>query len=472
MSTRKNPAAPAHTHWHCQAVALANHRQANPIGDGQAARPWPERVERARRLARAGVLHGVRPVKPSISMEKAMEIILDAVRALDLETVPLLEANGRVLGQDIISPLMVPPLDCSAMDGYAVKAADTRGAAPDCPVRLQVRGESRAGGGLEGLSVSRGGAVRIMTGALMPPGADAVVQVEETEEEHGFVRIFSAVAPYQNYRRAGESIAPGDRVLLRGERLRPADLGLLAALNQAQVVVHRRPTVAVISTGDELAGLGQRSRPGGVHDVNAYTLCAEIQKYGGRPQYLGIARDSLAELQTLFRQALATADVVISTGGVSMGRYDLVKDIHAALGIQTRFEWIDVKPGKPCVFGTKDDVLVFGLPGSPVASLTSFIQFVRPALLRLMGARRIHKPVVEAILTEDIDKSPAGKVHLLRGRFTLRDHRLHVATTGNQKSSLLRSMSEANCLIVLPADRPRVKAGEKVIIQLIDHDEV
>jgi len=472
MSVTKRHAARSQTHWHCQAADLAGHRQANADGDGQSARPWPERVERARRLARAGVLRGVRPVKPSVSMDQAMAIILDAVRPLGLETVSLMEADGRVLGQDMVSPLMVPPLDCSAMDGYAVRAEDTRGAAPDCPVRLQVRGESRAGGRLDGLSVDRGAAVRIMTGAPMPPGADAVVMVEETEEEHGFVRVFSAVAPYQNYRRAGESIARGDQVLARGERLRPADLGLLAALNQAQVAVHRRPTVAVISTGDELAGLGQEPGQGGIHDVNAYTLCAEIRKYGGRPQYLGIARDSLAELQDRFRQALATADLVISTGGVSMGRYDFVKDIHAALGIQTRFEWVDVKPGKPCVFGVQGDTLVFGLPGNPVSSLTSFIQFVRPALLRLMGARRIHKPVVEAVLSEDIDKSPAGKVHLLRGRFTMRDNRLQVATTGNQKSSLLRSISEANCLIVLPKDRPRAKAGEKVAIQLINHDEV
>lgn len=472
MSARKSPATRTQTHWYCQPAALASHRPATGSDADGPARPWPERVEQAKRLVRAGVLRGVRPAKPSVSMEKAMDIILAAARPLELETVCLLEAEGRVLGQDVVSPLMVPPLDCSAMDGYAVRAADTRGAAPDCPVRLRVRGESRAGGRLDGLRVDRGQAVRIMTGAPMPPGADAVVMVEETEEEHGFVRIFRAVAPYQNYRRAGESIARGDRVLARGERLRPAELGLLAALNQARVTVFRQPRVAVISTGDELAGLGQQPDQGGVHDVNAHTICAEVKKYGGRPQHLGIARDRLADLQSRFHQALETADLVISTGGVSMGRYDLVKDIHAALGIQTRFEWVDVKPGKPCVFGVKGRTLVFGLPGNPVASLTAFIQFVRPALLRLMGARRIHKPVVEAVLTEDIDQSPAGKVHLLRGRFTLRDNQLQVATTGSQKSHLLRSISEANCLIVLPADRPRARAGEKVAIQLIDHDEI
>lgn len=465
MSAHKNHAMQTPAPWRAPVAEPAS-------GFGtETTRPWPERVELAKRLARAGVLCGVRPVKPSVSMDQAMAIILEAVQPLELETISLLEAEGRVLGQDVVSPLLVPPLDCSAMDGYAVRAADTRGAAPDCPVRLQVRGESRAGGGLEGLRVSRGAAVRIMTGAPMPPGADAVVQVEETEEEHGFVRIFSAVTPWQNYRRAGESIAQGDRVLARGERLRPADLGILASLNQAQVAVHRQPTVAVISTGDELAGLGQQARQGGIHDVNAYTLCAEVRKYGGRPQYLGIARDSLADLQALFRQALA-ADLVISTGGVSMGRYDFVKDIHAALGIETRFEWVDVKPGKPCVFGVQGHALVFGLPGNPVSSLTSFIQFVRPALLRLMGARRIHKPVVEAILTEEINKRQAGKVHLLRGSFTIQNSQFYVATTGDQKASIFRSMSEANCLIVLPADRPRVAAGEKVAIQLINHDEV
>jgi len=405
-----------------------------------------------------------------VSVDGALEIILDSVTPLSHENISIMEASGRVLYEDIVSDIMVPPLDDSAMDGYAIIADDTHGASKHNPVRLRVAGEIQAGGSITGKQVLRGTAIRIMTGAPVPEGADAVVRFEDTEEKDGFVDVFHETLKYKNYRFAGENIKRGDTVLRKGDRLSSADIGILASLNYDVVKVYQRPTVSIISTGDELADIGAEIKFGQIRDVNAYTLYSEIKRYSALPTHLGIAKDTFEDTKALFSKALES-DVVISTGGVSMGRYDFVRDIYSDLNIDVQFEWVKVKPGRPCSFGRKDNKLVFGLPGNPVSTLTSFIQFVRPALLGLMGARRLRKPVVSAYLEEDIKKE-SGKVHLLRGHFTVRDNDLYVSTTGNQKSSVLRSMSTANCLIIIPEDVTKVTAGEKVAIQLIDHDEI
>ena len=406
----------------------------------------------------------------TVSVEEAQRIILDAVRPLPGETIPIIESFNRILCEDIVSDTMIPPVDDSAMDGYAVIAADTRGASGERPVRLTVTGEIRAGGSTAGMKVSRGTAIRIMTGAPIPEGADAVIRFEDTEEKAGCVKVFSESAKNGNCKRAGENIGKGDRVLQKGDRLRSADVGILASLGYDTVRVYRQPAVSIVSTGDELAEVGEKIRIGQIRNVNAYTLYSEVRKYNAIPRYLGIARDTAKDTREKLACALES-DVVISTGGVSKGKYDFVKEIYADLGIEILFEWVNVKPGKPFTFGKKGNKLVFGLPGYPVPTLTSFIQFVRPALLKLMGAKRINKPVVGAFLEEDVSKR-SGAVNLLRGRFTIRNDEFYVSTTGNQKSSELRSMSKANCLIVIPESSTKLKAGEKVAIQLIDHDEI
>lgn len=406
----------------------------------------------------------------TVSIQKALEIILSSVNPLGSESISILEASNRVLYEDIVSDIMIPPLDDSAMDGYAVIAEDTRGASKDSPVILKVTGEIQAGSSITGKQVSRGTAVRIMTGAHIPEGADSVIQFEDTEEEAGSVKIFRETERFDNYRFAGESIKKGDTVLCKGDRLNSADIGLLAALNCSKVKVYIRPAVSIISTGDELADIGEEIQFGQIRNVNAYTLYSEVKKYNIVPEYLGIAKDTVEATKEIFLKALKS-DVIISTGGVSMGKFDFVKDIYSGLGIEMQFEWVRVKPGRPCTFGKKDNKLIFGLPGNPVSTLTSFIQFVRPALLRLMGANRTEKPVVSAFLEEDIKKQP-GKVHLLRGYFTIKGNEFYVSTTGNQKSSVLRSMSDANCLIIIPENTTKISAGERVAIQLIYHEEI
>jgi molybdopterin molybdotransferase len=381
-----------------------------------------------------------------------------------------MEASNRILYEDIVSDVMVPPLDDSAMDGYAIIADNTHGASRNNPVRLRIVGEIQAGGSIIGKKVSNGTAMGIMTGAPIPEGADSVIQFEDTEEEAGYVKIFSETVKYKNYRFAGENINRGDRVLQKGDRLRSADVGILASLNYSAVKVYKQPTVSIISTGDELAEIGEATQFGQIRNVNSCTLYSEVRKYNALPHYLGIARDTMKDTKDKLLKALES-DVVLSTGGVSRGKYDFVKEIFYDLNVKILFESINVKPGRPCTFGKKGNKLIFGLPGNPVSTLTSFIQFVRPALLRLMGARRIKKPIVNAFLEEDINKQ-SGKVHLLRGHFTIKNNEFYVSTTGNQNSSVLRSMSKANCLIVLPENCTEVKAGEKVAIQLIYHDEI
>jgi len=405
-----------------------------------------------------------------VSIEEGQRIILNSVTPLNCENISLIEASNRVLYEDIVSDIMLPPVDDSAMDGYAIIADDTHGASKDNPVKLQITGEIQAGGDVIGKKVSEGTAIRIMTGAPIPEGADSVIRFEDTEEEAGYVKIFQETVKYRNYRSAGENIKKGDKVLHRGDRLSPADVGILASLNYNRVSVYKQPTVSIISTGDELADIGEEIRAGQIRNVNAYTLYSEVKKYNALPEYLGIAKDTLKETKELFLKALKS-DVVISTGGISMGKYDFVKKIFSDLNIEMQFERVNVKPGGPCTFGKRDNKLIFGLPGNPVSTLTSFIQFVRPALLKLMGATKLNKPIINAFLEEDINKKP-GKANLLRGYFTIKNNEFYVSTTGSQKTSALRAMSDANCLIIIPEHIIKVKAGDKVAIQLIDHAEI
>jgi molybdopterin molybdotransferase len=405
----------------------------------------------------------------TVSFEEALKIILNSVIPLSNENVSIMEAFNRVLYEDIVSDTMIPPADNSAMDGYAIIANDTQGASKNKPVILKITGEVQAGGSVIGKRVSKGTAIRIMTGAPVPEGTDSVIRFEDTKEESGYVKIFIETTKYSNYRFAGENIKKGDKVLQKGDRLRSADVGILASLNYKTVKVYKQPTVSIISTGDELADIGEDIKTGQIRNVNMYTLYSEVKKYYGLPEYLGIAKDTLEDTRKIFKKALKS-DVIISTGGVSTGKYDFVKKIFSDLNIELQFEGVNVKPGSPFSFGKKDNKLIFGLPGNTVPTLTSFIQFVRPALLKLMGAKRIKKPIVNAILEEDIK---SGNVyHLVRGYFTIKNNEFYVSTTGNQKPSMLRSMSDANCLIVIPENITYVKSGEKVTIQLIDHDEV
>ncbi len=406
----------------------------------------------------------------TVTVDEAIKNIFDSILPMDREKVPILEAQNRILFDNIISDINIPPHDNSAMDGYAIISKDTKGAAKDNPVSLKIIDEIKAGDDHTGKKIIQNTAIRIMTGASIPEGADAVIQFEDTSEDGDTVNIYREVGNLENYRFSGEDIKTGSTVLTKGHLLKSADIGVLASLNFREIDVYKRPEVAILATGDEVVDIGEDIKISQIRNSNSYTLYSEVKKYNAVPVYLGIAKDTIADTKEKITRALSH-DIVITTGGVSMGKYDFVNDVINDIGFDISFEWIKMKPGRPCIFGKKDNTLFFGLPGNPVSTMVSFMQFVRPAILKMMGANLINKPVIDAVLTDDIKKK-AGRRNYIRGYFQIKNGEIHVSTTGPQGSGILRSMSDANCLIIIPTDIDKVKSGEKVSIQLIQHEEI
>jgi molybdopterin molybdotransferase len=407
-----------------------------------------------------------------VSFEYALDAILVSISPVDGEQISLKKSYGRILHEDIQSDINVPPFDNSAMDGFALKAAKTAGATESIPKQFIIAGEIQAGGASHTKIDTDDAAIRIMTGAPIPPGADAVVPVENTVEDatRGVISVFNELQQYENIRFEGEDIKTGQVVLHKGNRLSSADVGVLSALNRSIVSVYKKPKVAIISTGDEIAEVGDEIRHGQIRNSNAYTLQSEVEKYNGIPYYLGIARDSVARTSDKLLSALEY-DIVITTGGVSQGKYDFIKEVLSDLGVNLLFDSIKMKPGKPMIFGKKNKTILFGLPGNPVSTMVSFIEFVRPALLAMSGSLKLRKPELNAISDSDIRKKP-GRREYIRGQFSIRKGEVHVISTGSQGSGILRSMSMANCLIIMPEASAGCMAGETVTIQLIHHEEI
>jgi molybdopterin molybdotransferase len=400
-----------------------------------------------------------------ISVDEALNRILARIPVLGLEKVDILGSLGRVIGEDILAPRDIPPLDNSAMDGYAVRVADIRGASRERPISLQVI-EDLPAGALPQRSVAKGQAVRIMTGAPVPGGADAVVMVEDTERAGHEVRVFLGISSGENIRRAGEDIREGDRVIAKGSVIGAAEVGMLASVGRAFVHVHQRPVVAILCTGNELVDVDEGVADHKIVSSNSYTLSAQVMECMALPLQLGIAKDVAAEIEEKLRRGLR-ADVVLSSAGVSVGDYDLVKDVLGRIGFRMEFWGVAMRPGQPLAFGTIEGKPTFGLPGNPVSSMVSFEQFVRPSLLRMMGHRRLFRPLVEAVLKEEISKNP-GRRHFIRARVSMERDRYVVTTTGPQGSGILNSMVEANGLIIVPEEATEIKAGETVRVQILD----
>ncbi len=400
-----------------------------------------------------------------ISVEEALNRILARIPVLGLEKVDIIGSLGRVIGEDIHTPRDIPPLDNSAMDGYAVRAADIKGATRESPISLNVIEELPAGA-LPQRSVTRGEAVRIMTGAPIPKGADTVVMVEDTEKAGEGVRVFQEIPPGENIRRAGEDVKKGNRVISKGSLIRSAEVGMLASVGRAFVSVHQRPIAAILCTGDELVDVDEGIADHKVVSSNSYTLSAQVIECGAIPLQLGIAKDDPAEIDQSLRQGLR-ADIILSSAGVSVGDYDLVKDVLKGIGFQIDFWRVAMRPGHPLAFGTIGGKPTFGLPGNPVSSMISFEQFVRPSLLKMMGHKNIFRPVLEATLKEEIRKKP-GRRHFMRARVSLEGDRYVVTTTGPQGSGILSSMVEANGLVIVPEEKTEIKAGERIKVQIVD----
>lgn len=397
-----------------------------------------------------------------IGVDEVLGRVLDSVRPLPPTHVAILDALGMVLAEDIQASSDVPPFRNSAMDGFALRSSETQ---TERPASFKIVGTIPAGANSD-IQVGRGEAARIMTGAPAPEGADAVVRFEEVDErEVGVITVRRQVHSGENLREAGEDVRAGSIVIRRGRVLRAPEIGLLAALNVDSIFVHRRPRVGILSTGDEVVDVGPELKPGQIRDANAYMLSAMVSELGATPVRLGIAADTRSDLQERF-SAAADCDLIVTTGGVSHGDFDLVKDVLRQEG---RIDvWtVRIKPGKPLAFGMLGGVPLLGLPGNPAAAAVSLDQFGRPAILKMLGHNEQRLPTVRARLMESV-QNRGRRRHFERGVLWLADGEWQVKTTGIHGSAMLSSLTAANCYIVIPEDWPEAPAGTTVEVQVLE----
>jgi molybdopterin molybdotransferase len=393
------------------------------------------------------------------SLEEARRTILEAVERLGAESVPVLDAVGRVLAEDVVSPWDLPWWDNSAMDGWAIRAGDAA-----LPEGLPVSGFLPAGAASAG-SLAPGTAIRILTGAPLPAGADAVVPQEQAEERDGRVRPLRPVRPGAHVRRKGEDIRAGEPVLSAGTVLGPAQVSVLASCSRLAVPVVRRPRVAILSTGDELVPPGTPLSPGQIHDSNSWAMAAAVVEAGALPTLLGIARDDRAALRTLLAEGL-TADALVTSAGVSVGDRDHVREVLEELGVRQLFWKVDIKPGRPTAFALRGKTSVFSLPGNPVSSLLTFEQFVRPALRKMLGHAAVLRPTERAVLAEPLAHKP-GRLQLVRVRLERRGGQLLAASAGNQDTGILKTALRAQGIALVPAEIGDLEAGAAVEVQIV-----
>lgn len=394
-----------------------------------------------------------------IPFPSARRIVLEAVRPLDSETADFNKALGQILAEPVVSRDMIPPFDNSAMDGFAVRSAEIRDPDTTFPIAETIA----AGGGMPSPLVE-GTCARIMTGAPMPAGADAVIPVEDVDVTDDRVRFGAAPSPGEHVRRAGENVRAGERILDAGVRITPPVVGMLATLGYARIEVFRRPRVAVVATGDELVDASETPGPSQIRDSNGPTLAAQIALAGGivdGPHRVGDDQD---RLRNALVSAADSADALVVSGGVSMGEYDYVRAVLESVGFKPLFWKVRQRPGKPLLFGLIDRLPVFGLPGNPVSASVCFEQYVRPALLAMQGVHHPSAPLETAILDDDIQKNP-GLHHFVRGRLRRDDDGLHVTPTGPQGSHISRSLVLADCFIHLSEDLGPITAGTPVPIE-------
>ena len=402
-----------------------------------------------------------------ISLQEAQERVLDSIPILPPVEVDLLNALGLSLARPVYAGNNVPPFTNSAMDGYALNGSDLIGADEKTPVVLTVVGDLAAGYTCD-IHINSGEALRIMTGAPLPPGTDTVVQVELTKTIEKQVFIYKELETGSNVRYSGEDIKKGDKVLFPGIELGPAELGVAASLGVSKLFCFPRPVVGIITTGDELIAVDEKLTPGKIRDSNSYALYGLVQKAGGIPLRLGVAGDTFEVLEQMILKNIDKVDCLMTTGGVSVGDYDMVKDVLESLG-DVNFWRILMKPGKPQAFGMIGNKPLFGFPGNPVSTMVSFEQLGRPALRKMMGCKKLFRTVVDAILEAPIVRKP-GRVEFIRVSLSWRNGSFYARSTGSQGSGILSSMVKGNALAVIEPEISSLAAGSLVNVQILDKE--
>lgn len=429
-----------------------------------------------------------------ITVAEARENILSYFSPLPVVRVPLPEALGAVLAEDVYSDMDIPPFNNSSMDGYAVRAEDTQRAGNSSPVRLRVAGYMPAGGFPgPGDQVEVGTAFRIMTGAPVPPGADAVIRFEDTSEGRALdnarllpqdaravpstlgedVLLYRPVQTGDSIRKAGEDTREGEKVLVKGTLVRPAEIGVLASVGAALVPVHRRPRIVVLATGDELVDVDQKPGPGQIRNTNNYAVAAQLQSWGAVPFNLGVARDTREDLIAHLNEALSLQpDLIVTSAGVSVGDHDLVKDVLLSMG-EIQMWRVRVRPGKPLLFGRlgENRTPLLGLPGNPVSSMVSMELFGRPLVMKMLGKKQLQRPIIMARALEPLDNA-GGREHYMRGVVTRDENgEYSCRSTGEQGSGILTSLSRANALLIVDETTSRVEPGDPVRALMLDWPE-
>jgi molybdopterin molybdotransferase len=394
------------------------------------------------------------------SFDEARQLILDHVPQMGTERTYLLDAAGRVLAQDITAPWNMPRWTNSAMDGYAVRSSDCQGS-----TLLEVVGFLPAGGTAD-MELQPGTAIKIMTGAPLPAGADAIVPVEETEETEAGVKIAGQVKKGAHVRLQAEDVKAGECIIPSGTVLRPAEIGMLASFGKVFVSVYRRVRVAILSTGDELAELGESLTEEKIINSNTLALAAALKEIDAEPTILGIARDNREDHTEKMLEGLK-ADVLITSAGVSTGDRDFVRAVLEELGAEFLFNKVDIKPGRPTTFGRIGNKPIFCLPGNPVSTMVTFEELVRPALLKMMGHERVIKPLIEATLLTDLNKKRLGVLNFQRVGIEVRDGKYLARCSGDQNTGILKTMVKADALALLPETRDHFKTGDKVNVHLL-----
>ncbi|WP_297889338.1 gephyrin-like molybdotransferase Glp [Sulfurihydrogenibium sp.] len=402
--------------------------------------------------------------------EEAIEIILKNTKLIGKEKIFLNDALGRVLAEDVIADRDNPPADNSGMDGFAVRHEDILGATEDNPAVLTLYGESKAGDLPPKLE--KGYAIPIYTGALIPQGADTVIQKELTKVENSKVYIFKELKKGSNIRQKAGDYKKGDILIKSGKTIRPAEIGILSSVNKPTVYVYQKPKVGIITTGDEILDIAEPiTKESQIRTSNTYSLYAQVLQTGAQPVIIGFAKDKPEDIKDKLESA-KNCDVLLTTGGVSVGEYDLVKDfVKEILKVNVHFWKVAIKPGKPLVFGTwgeKDEKLFFGIPGNPVASMVVFEIFVKPALKKMMGYQKVFNPTFEAILTEDFSRKSADRMEFIRVSVEYKDGNFFATPFGKQGSNILTGMVNANGLGLIDIDVYNLQKGDKIKVVMFD----
>jgi molybdopterin molybdotransferase len=402
----------------------------------------------------------------SLTTREALASVLAHVKPSGITRIPLSEALGLAVAEDICATENVPPFTNSAMDGFAIRSEDSADARSDTPVSLRVLGDVPAGQ-VASCPVEAGSALRIMTGAPLPEGADAVVPVENTRSGDNWVELHQPVWRHAEIRFAGEDIREGTCVVESGVTLNPGEIGVLAAIGCAEVPVRMRTRVAVLTTGDELVDASEKPGPGQIRDANIHAVCAQLSTLGAQAIPFPRVPDTRESVEHVLREAMATSDMILTTGGISVGDYDFVKDVLEDLGVKRIFWRVAQKPGGPLGFWMLGEKPVFGIPGNPVAAMLMVEEYVRPALRKMMGFKFLYRPEARGQLDEAWNKSkPDGKQHTLRVRAGYTQGIWHASLTGPQGSGILSSMMRANALAIIPEDVNSVQRGGEVLLRL------